>query len=624
MYMALDTETELVRQGLLAPPLVCLTWAEGETSGIVTRTDAKAKLDEILTRCLSEGLNLVGQNIAYDMGVLAYEYPEYLPVIFELYDRHQIHDTMLRDRLLCLARGELRNNRFSLADIAERRLGLKVDKEDTYRKRYGELRLVPLDEWPADARAYAVTDAEVTLRVFHKQTEVSKAASQYSDYVLDDGPAQAKYAFGFQLMCIRGVKVDPEATKKLEKKLRTKLGKLRRILTAEKILDKHGTKKTKVVRAKVEAAFKKAGLKPELTATKKIATDAAQLSKVDDKGLNAAAEFTHVQKMLNTYIKALSEGDFEHPITPSMQTLLETGRTSMRKPNLQNLPRAEGLRECFVPRKGFYFCMVDFDTAELRSLAQACLSIEAVGRSELSKVLNAGGDPHLTFAASMLGISPEEAQARHKAGDEEVANMRQRAKAANFGFPGGMGVARFIDTQARMGVEFTEEEAKALKSNWLNQWPEMLDYFKHINDDVVSEPGVATSLVSRRDRGQVGFCDAANNYFQALTADGAKAAVYALVKAMYTDPCTPLKGCHLVNFIHDEVIVEVPIATAHEAAEEIVRIMCSEMNKYTPDVPAGAQAAICDRWYKGAKPVYKDGRLTLWQPKVAPPKNKSK
>jgi hypothetical protein len=65
--------------------------------------------------------------------------------------------------------------------------------------------------------------------------------------------------------------------------------------------------------------------------------------------------------------------------------------------------------------------------------------------------------------------------------------------------------------------------------------------------------------------------------------------------------------------VHDEYIAEAPEETAHECAEEMVRIMEASGREWCPDVPVRAEPAISRRWRKGAEPVRLDGRLIPWE-----------
>lgn len=116
-------------------------------------------------------------------------------------------------------------------------------------------------------------------------------------------------------------------------------------------------------------------------------------------------------------------------------------------------------------------------------------------------------------------------------------------------------------------------------------------------------------------RGGCHFCDGANNAFQGLAARGAKAAFYRVCHEAYTEASSPVFGVRPVVFVHDEIVAEVPIATAHEAAQRVSEIMVQTMHLFVPDVRVTAEPALMEQWLKGAEPVYDSkNRLIPWVP----------
>ena len=120
-----------------------------------------------------------------------------------------------------------------------------------------------------------------------------------------------------------------------------------------------------------------------------------------DKDLIAFAQGGVARKLLSTYVPFLDKG-IGSPINAFFNVLVRTGRTSCSKPNLQNLPRSYGIREAFVPRPNMTFCTVDYDTIELRALAQVHLNW--FGSSSLADAFVNGEDPHLSLAAYFLKL----------------------------------------------------------------------------------------------------------------------------------------------------------------------------------------------------------------------------
>lgn len=108
-----------------------------------------------------------------------------------------------------------------------------------------------------------------------------------------------------------------------------------------------------------------------------------------------------------------------------------------------------------------------------------------------------------------------------------------------------------------------------------------------------------------RLRANASYCARHNTIFQGLAADGAKLALWRLWRS----------GFRLANFIHDEVLVEVPEdANLHEQAETIRCLMIEGMREVAPDVRIEVEYAAARRWSKKAKANFDDnGRLLVWE-----------
>lgn len=184
----------------------------------------------------------------------------------------------------------------------------------------------------------------------------------------------------------------------------------------------------------------------------------------------------------------------------------------------------------------------------------------------------------------------------------------------NFGFPGGMGVDRFIATQRKEGLIFTKPETQELKATWLAQWKPQ-KYFAHVKK-IVDDYGWVSQLRSGRVRGDAGFTDTANTFFSGLAADMSKDALTRVTLEMYCEPTSPLFGSRVVAFIHDEILAEVPIDRAHGAAMRIGELMVEAGRTWCPDVKSKAEPALMRRWYKGAEAVFDErGMLQPWEPR---------
>ena len=146
----------------------------------------------------------------------------------------------------------------------------------------------------------------------------------------------------------------------------------------------------------------------------------------------------------------------ESPVHARYRCLVRTGRTACSGPNLQQVPRDGMVRHAFVPPRASSCCRSTIRPSTCGTLAAVCL--HRYGRSVLAEVIKQGIDPHAHTAAMILGIPLEEfrrwkedgtvAERRQVGGREQVVTyanrfkeMRDAAKAINFGVPAGLGIA---------------------------------------------------------------------------------------------------------------------------------------------------------------------------------------
>ena len=676
--IAFDTETHLFRVGCTAPRLVCGTWAsEGWDPSITLREETLAALR---SRLLDPGVILVGLNIAFDLVVCCAEDETLLEAVFAKYEAGLIEDVRVNDKLILLANGEMssdfstgKTTGFSMADIYKRRFytDLSAEKtgDDAWRLRYWELDGTPLAEWPDDAKQYALDDAGRTLAIRVDQlndcTDASRGA--FYDVVQEDGAVinaseTSAAAFALALVGAWGLRTDSAMVAVLDSRLADEVKETKEALIAFGLFRaKDGTKDTKRLKELVNAAYggeppktagrvdkvasEKAGMEvrnPEVATDKDTLLQApttsqptVRIGENDVPVLRALESISAAEHNRTTYIPALSMGGI-YPITPNWNELVESGRTSCWKPNIQNLPRKGGYRECFVPRPGYVYVNTDYSTLELCALAQFCL--DQFGHSKMAEAINEGRDLHLQMAAEILDIPYEQAVREYDLGSKEVADIRQMSKALNFGFPGGLGAETAIEyARTAWGVRFAAEHTDAIlvvkqyKKKWLAAWPEMREFFDYVAGIVEAGGGRARIKQPRsgRVRGGVGYCDGCNSHFQGLAADGAKAALFYIQQECYTGYSrfwtkaehgatrSPLYGTRIVAFIHDEFLGEAPEALASASAERLATVARLGMELYIPDVKISCSPVIMRRWLKGAKTVRdSEGRVAVWeQPK---------
>lgn len=615
MAISFDTETFLIEPGNLAPELVCLSCSGPDFQPrLYHAIDASVAFRALADGALANSTPLVGANVAYDMGVLLAYDPTLGERIWALYDRGLVHDVSIRQKMLDIAHGCYRGFRredgktvkigYSLADLVKRHLDHELAKEDTWRLRYSELYEVPLHEWPQEARRYAEDDAVATMAVYLSQEPKSA--------LLLDEPARCRTAWMLHLMSCYGIKTNAAAVTAFVQATEKHIEEIRGVLVNWGLVRPDGSRDTKAAKALMVSVCQAGGLAIAETDGGDVSLDDATCKATGDPVLAAYADFSSLAKVVSTDLPILLKG-IDKPIQTRFEPLLETGRTSSSGPNIQNIKRLVGMRECFRPRPGFVYVDADYGMLELCTWAQTCLWL--FGRSRLADVLNAGQDPHLDFGAQILGITYDEAKARRKAGDKEVEQRRLVAKVGNFGFPGGLGAESFVSYAASSyKVNLTVEQAKELKRFWLAQWPEARPYFDWIAKQENESGSVALQrFVTGSCRSGMSYTVACNDPFQSLGATAATWAGYDLARACYYDRGHVLFGSHPVNFIHDQYLVEVPDDQwAHERAMAVADIMVAAAKRAIPNVTPKVEPLLCRYWSKDAKAVYRDGRIVPW------------
>ncbi len=617
----IDLETLPFGPYNMAPRPVALSWADASGSGLVLAED----IDAFLSPQLERGRPLVAHNAGYDFCCLLEHHPRLRRAIWEAYARDRVTCTELRERLLDIATvGYLREGAYSLEAIAKERLGRRLDKgAESFRLRYAEVDGLPLDRWPEHARRYALDDSIVGLQAFDSQ----EAAARGIGYELPTQCDEARAALALRLIECWGIHVDGRRVELLAEETERKMRALAGDLVAAGLARQVDGKQLEIggaveplrvqkdmarIREAVRASYRG---NPPLTDTGKIATDKETLQACNRPELDALVEFNALQKSGSTYVDKLKAG-VAAPIHARWQAVgAASDRGMCREPNLMNQPRIVGVRECFEPRAGTVFVDADFDSQEVRTLAQSCVDI--VGGSRLASRYREDPefDPHLELAAQIGRITVEEAKRRKAADDPEVREWRALSKPCSFGFPVGMGASKFVVYAKNYGVGVTERQAKEMKALYLQTWPEMDNYFRHVSSLVGG--GKATVKIPRSGfwRAMCGYTDTANTYFQTLAAHASKAALFDVSRACYDDERSPLFGCRPVLFIHDECCLESPETRAHEAAVELERLMERAQQRWTPDVPASATACVSRVWSKNAKSVRDgQGRLVPWEP----------
>jgi hypothetical protein len=115
--------------------------------------------------------------------------------------------------------------------------------------------------------------------------------------------------------------------------------------------------------------------------------------------------------------------------------------------------------------------------------------------------------------------------------------------------------------------------------------------------------GSGVVMLTGRIRGGINYSQCRNTPFQGLAADGAKLALWRLIR----------EGFSVVRFIHDEVLLELPDEGGYVSqaiAEHARAIMCQEMESVlVGGIGVGCELALSKYWSKDAGSSILDGRV---------------
>lgn len=503
---------------------------------------------------------LIGHNIAFDMQVLAHEVG--FQFLLEWYDSDLVIDTKLLFSLLTLAVVGTVPNRSesSLKNAAFKILGINIDKNADIRTSFDQFQGLEYENMSADHLAYAALDVVYTFNLYCRLLAMIAPHDTYN--TLLSHHIQIKGDLVLDQIYKNGIEIDLEACNALKNTYELKVS------TYAKRLAMWGLVRGK---AGISDAFERAlirlGIADKLPKTASGKTSSSYDDLIEYRHMSFISDYlemTDSEKMLEFLCNVNSSR-----IHPQYNTLLKTGRTSCNKGkdacNIQTIPKNGDMRQIFVAKKNKVLFDVDITGMENATLAQILLN--KYGYSKLADTINSGKDVH-TYYASIL-FNKEEKKVTKK--------QRQQAKAAVFGFPGGLGIETFKTFAKGYDVFLTNEEAQIMKDKYFEAFPEMRKYLNECQD------GDVYTLTGRK-RANATYCAVANTPFQGLGSDWAKLAMYGLFKAEFK----------LVGFIHDAFLAEEENNTSRY--KQMCDIILEAGKKVVPDVEISVAGEIRERW----------------------------
>jgi hypothetical protein len=195
-YLAFDVETDVVDLKRQIPCIALASASAGEEASALIHPEDVGSF--VLAH---RGLHWVCHNVAFDFWVVEQHLRQRgeesaWRAWWEIADKNRMHDSMLLDMLVRLARDDTFPIRRDLAVAAKEYTGLEINKNDPFRMRYGEIIGRDWDAVEEGFFEYGVKDAIVTrptyLAIRKQALAVVEAFGCHSDEIL----AGARQKFG--------------------------------------------------------------------------------------------------------------------------------------------------------------------------------------------------------------------------------------------------------------------------------------------------------------------------------------------------------------------------------------------------------------------------------------------
>lgn len=550
--IAIDTETTLISSPSIVPELILSTVYDGlDTVYLLKNQDIKQFLE------INNSALFCVWNAAFDTAV----FEKTGNGLDFLIQDSRLLDGQILFRLFNIAFHGQESKKWSLDHVTELLLKEVLEKNEDIRLTFGqylENNEVQYEKISPAHLEYACLDPIATYLCVQKILEQIKTL-----------PTSTNLAHQINLL---GDLALAQVTRNGIHINQALVGQIRDNLESEKvkneeILATYGYVKGKKGNTKViEEICLRENFKLPVTETGKMCTAKTYLEEYKSHSfIKAYLQFKGFSKQQNFL------NDLNTPVVhPRYNSIKVTSRSSCTRPNIQQMPRLGGIRECFVPEPGHVFIDCDYSAIELASVASICLRL--FKHSIMADLMNQSKDLHRYAAAQIYKVSEEDV----------TKEQRQTAKILNFGLVANMSAETFVNHAGKFGLSLSLADSAHLKAEWAKVFPEMAKYWKRGfgKTMVITDTGFV--------RANCSYTEYLNCPMQTKVAEGAKIALYSLVKS----------GYKVVAFIHDQVLISHPLETSERALEEVKRIMIESMAKVIIGVKIGVDGKLKDKFEK--------------------------
>jgi DNA polymerase-1 len=429
------------------------------------RTEAQALIEQLRPFFEAEHIEKIGQNLKYDIKVLAK---------YQITVKGKLFDTMLAHYLI---NPDMRHNMDVLAETYLNYTPISIEELIGKKgKNQLSMRDVALDK----QTEYAVEDADITLQLKeHFEKELGEANTQK---LFDE--IEVPLLKVLAAMELEGINLDVAFLNSLSVTLDADIQALETIIYAEAGVEFNIASPKQLG----DILFDKLKLvdKPKKTKTGQYATSEDILSYLAKEHdiIRHILDYRGLAKLKSTYIDALPlqvEPLTGRVHTDYMQTVAATGRLASNNPNLQNIPirteRGRQVRKAFIPKdENHVLLAADYSQIELRIIA--ALSEEET----MITAFKNGEDIHASTASKVFNIPL----------NEVTREQRSNAKTVNFGII--YGVSAFgLSNQ----TDLSRGEAKELIDTYYTTYPKLRRYISE-QVDFARDNGYVQTVLGRR------------------------------------------------------------------------------------------------------------------------------
>ncbi|MFD2100783.1 DNA polymerase I [Flagellimonas iocasae] len=565
-----DTETTSINPLEAELVGIAFSWEAGKGFYVPfpeTKNDAMPLIEKLRPFFEAENIEKIGQNLKYDIKVMANYGVEVKGKLFDTMLAHYLINPDMRHNMDVLSEIYLNYTPVSITEL----IGKKG-------KNQLNMRQVPVEK----QTEYAVEDADVTFQL--AQHFAPELKETHTDKLFEE--IEVPLLRVLADMEREGINLDEDFLKDLSTALDKDIKDLE-----QKIYEQAGEEFNIASPKQLgDILFEKLKLvdKPKKTKTGQYSTAEDVLSYLakDHEIIQNVLDYRGLSKLKSTYVDALPNEVQKHSgrvHTDYMQTVAATGRLSSNNPNLQNIPirteRGRQVRKAFIPRDENYVLLAaDYSQIELRIIA--ALSEE----DTMISAFKHGEDIHASTASKVFNVPIEEV----------TREQRSNAKTVNFGII--YGVSAFgLSNQ----TDLSRTEAKDLIDTYYKTYPKLRNYISEQIDFARDHGYVQTILGRRRYLKDINAGNqvvrgaaernAVNAPIQGSAADIIKIAMINIHKKLSEGK---YKTKMLLQ-VHDELVFD----CYKPELEEMKKLIKSEMeNAYKLSVPLDVEVGIGENW----------------------------